>query len=45
MEQKRDYYEVLELTRNATEEDIRAAVRYARIIIEREDVIPFDVVT
>ena len=27
-----------------TEEDIRAAVRYARIIIEREDIIPFDVV-
>ena len=27
-----------------TEEDIRAAVRYARTIIEREDVVPFDVV-
>ncbi len=28
MEQKRDYYEILELTRNASEEDIRAAYRH-----------------
>lgn len=44
LENGKTFTDILEAYPFLTEEDIRAAVRYARMIIEREDVIPFDVV-
>lgn len=37
--------DILEAYPFLTEDDIRAAVSYARLTIEREDVIPLEVVT
>ena len=44
LENGKTFADILEAYPFLTKEDIRAAVHYARMIIEREDVIPFDVV-
>ena len=44
LEQGKTFANILAAYPFLTEKDLRAAVHYARMIIEREDVMPFDVV-
>ncbi|MFX0207007.1 MAG: DUF433 domain-containing protein [Candidatus Hodarchaeota archaeon] len=45
LENGKTFSDILEAYPFLSEEDIRGAIRYARIIIEKEDVIPFEMGT